>query len=141
MADNARPSDDPLVAADEIAGVVYQRMKLTDAGPDSTTETGTDVNPLVVRGHSGTTATTTNVTASTSDTNLTAGNFARRSLSIFNESTAPLRILYEFSGVTTTYYKLIIPPGGYWEMPNAEYQGAICGMWDTATGFAMVVEI
>jgi hypothetical protein len=42
------PGSGASIAADDVSGVLYQRVKLVDATADSTTATGVAANPLVV---------------------------------------------------------------------------------------------
>jgi len=71
---------------------------------------------------------------------LIAANASRKSLTIFNNSTA---ILYVCFGATATQAgaKVPIGAGGFYEMPfNQIYTGVISGIWASANGNASIYE-
>jgi len=70
---------------------------------------------------------------------LIAANANRRSLTIFNNSTA---ILYVCFGATATQAgaKVPIGAGGFYEMPNPIYTGIISGIWASSNGNASIYE-
>lgn len=82
------------------------------------------------------TANLTNVPDSASSVTLQASNANRKGWSIFNDSTSMLMIKF---GATATHtsFTLVLPCGGYYEMPNPTiYSGVIDGIWITADGGA-----
>lgn len=85
------------------------------------------------------TSTHSRVSSSATVVTLLAANASRRSLSIYNESTATL-YMKRGSAASITDYALQIPPGGYYEGPPPVYQGIITGLWSSANGAAQVVE-
>ena len=70
---------------------------------------------------------------------LISANANRRSLTIFNNSTA---ILYVVFGVTATQAgaKVPIGAGGFYEMSSPCYVGVISGIWASANGNASIYE-
>lgn len=84
-------------------------------------------------------ATVTRVASSATVVTIKAANSGRRTLSIFNESTA---ILYLKHGTTatTTDYTLQIGAGAYYEIPMPGYRGILTGLWASANGAAQVTE-
>ena len=86
-------------------------------------------------------ATLTSVAASASSTSILAANTARRSFSVYNDSSA---VLYLKLGATasTSSYTVQVAAGGFYECPAAwYYQGAVDGIWASATGNARVTEV
>jgi hypothetical protein len=79
------------------------------------------------------TATLANVAASATNVTLLALNATRMGASFYNDSTA---ILYLKLGATasTTSFTVLVPPGGYYELPQPCYSGVIDGIWASATG-------
>lgn len=87
-----------------------------------------------------TTATLASVSAAATSTALQAANAARLEWSCFNNSSSNLYLKFG-TGATTSSFKVLVPPMGYYEMPNQHiYKGVIHGIWDTATGAALVEE-
>lgn len=64
---------------------------------------------------------------------------SRRSLQIFNESTAILYVKHG-SAASLTDYTLQIAPSGYYEAPQPIYRGIVTGIWAAANGAAQVTE-
>jgi hypothetical protein len=84
-------------------------------------------------------ATVAQVASSATSVTLKAANASRRSLSIFNDSTA---VLYVKFGATasTSSYTVKLNAGDYFEAPLPMYQGVIDGIWASANGSALVTE-
>ncbi len=85
----------------------------------------------------------TSVNASTSSVTLLAANAARKGATIWNSSTATLYVdLDTSSGATAsaTDYTVTLGPGDYYEVPY-DYTGIILGIWDVATGKALIREL
>lgn len=85
------------------------------------------------------TATVTSVASSATTVSLFASNASRRGAAIFNESTT---ILYVKFGATAslTSYTVQVGAGGYYEIPQPCYSGAIDGIWAAANGSARLTE-
>lgn len=85
------------------------------------------------------TSTLTNVSASATSVVVLASNTARKSASIYNDSTA---ICYIKFGTTasTTSFTVPLAAATYYELPGG-YTGEIDGIWVTATGTARVTEL
>ena len=83
--------------------------------------------------------TPTTVSSLATTQTLIAANANRRSLTIFNNSTA---ILYVRFGASATQVgaKIPIGAGGYYEMPSPIYTGVISGIWASANGNASIYE-
>jgi hypothetical protein len=80
------------------------------------------------------------VASSASSVTLMNANANRRSLTIFNNSSA---ILYVCFGATATQVgaKFAIGVGGFYEMPTGQiYTGVISGIWASANGNASIYE-
>lgn len=80
------------------------------------------------------------VNSSTSSVTLIAANTIRKSLTIFNNSTATLYVCF---GTTATQASAKFPltAGGFYEMPfNQVYTGVISGIWTSANGNASIYE-
>lgn len=63
----------------------------------------------------------------------------RRSMVLFNESTAILYVKWG-SGASLTDYSVQIGPSGYYEFPQPIYRGTVTGIWAAANGFVQVTE-
>lgn len=96
--------------------------------------------PLSIINTPVTTATQTSVAGNATSTQLVASNTSRRGLYIYNDSTANLRIKYGTTASVTSFL-VLIPPGGYWEMPMPVYNGIVHGIWEAANGNARITEI
>jgi hypothetical protein len=86
-----------------------------------------------------TSETASNIASSATNVTLLSANANRRSLSIFNDSTAVLYIKFGATASTSSY-KLQIAAGGYYEMPQPAYPGQIDGIWASANGNARISE-
>jgi hypothetical protein len=83
--------------------------------------------------------TQTSVSGSVTSTTLVAANLSRRSLTIFNNSTANLFICASATATQATAICRIVPYG-YYEMPTPRYLGVLSGIWDAANGNASIYE-
>lgn len=114
-------------------------------------EIGTTLNPLItdvtdrnardlgLTNRSGT-ANITSITAAITDTLLISSNVARRGLMIYNDSNSPLRISLGTSAASMTNFSNYLPSQTSYTLdPN--FYGEIRGIWETATGFALVTEL
>lgn len=113
------------VATTDIAGEKYQRVILySDSGSPANTTT---------------VATLSSVAGSASQVDLLPANTARKSASVYNESSA---ILYLAFGptVSTTSYKVQLSNRGYFEFPQPIFTGQVVGIWASATGNARISE-
>ena len=86
-----------------------------------------------------TTETQSSVSSSATSVVLKVANTSRKSLTIFNNSTA---ILYVAFGATATQAtaKFPIAAGGLYEMKTVIYTGVISGIWASANGNASIYE-
>lgn len=86
------------------------------------------------------TETATPVTAASTSTTLAAENATRTGLSIFNDSDKVVYVKHGTSASATSF-KVKLPIGAYYEMPQPIYTGAITGIWEAGvTGKALVSE-
>lgn len=140
---------DVVIAADEIAGKKFQRVKLAvgddgtavDVGASQALPVSVAVLPPIVIAPA-TTATITRTASSASNVaNLVALNTGRYGLVVVNESTATLYVKYGTTAALTDY-TYSIGPGVTWEMPHTpRYTGRIDGIWSAANGFAQITEL
>ena len=87
--------------------------------------------------HSNVAASASSVALFTATTNQVAGR------AVFNDSTAVLYLKYGTTASTTSH-AVQIPAGGYFEFPlagGAVYNGAVEGIWSSATGSARCTEL
>lgn len=86
-----------------------------------------------------TTATLSNVAGSATSVNVVASNASRRGLTIYNDSTARVRLKFGTTASSTSF-TYSVPAGAQWEM-TVPFTGAIDGIWDAANGNARVTEM
>lgn len=84
-------------------------------------------------------STVTRVASSASVVTLKTANSSRRSLKIFNESTAVL-FIKDGAAASATDYSVQVAAGGYYEFPQPIYGGVVTGIWASANGAAQVTE-
>lgn len=126
------------IAADDIASVWYQRVKLSHGADGSATDTSS-ASPLPVR-QAGATATLANVSGATSSTTLIASNTDRRGFVIYNDSAAILYVKFG-SAASSTSFTYYVAPYATLESPDWCYTGIITGIWASATGAARTTEL
>jgi nitrate/nitrite transporter NarK len=136
MADNVTIKDaanvDTLISAEEIttlngAAVTAQEVQRVAIVALNAGGIGSDAG-------SAATSTVTNVASSATSVTLKALNANRRALYIFNAGTAPLYVKLGSAATTTTSFSYMIPPNGFWELPDDPiYTGIVTGIW-SATG-------
>lgn len=136
------------VAADLIAGVGFQRVKLVDGaegGEDGIG--GSAAGGLKVQVTNGTAAASTSAVTSVNDTasntTLLASNADRKGLSIHNNS--PVTLYVKFGATATTAaggWSVKMPADSFYEMPAPVYTGQIDGIWSSdSTGYAEITEL
>jgi hypothetical protein len=79
------------------------------------------------------------INSTTSSVLLASENFLRAGVSIYNNSSNNLFVRCSESAATTSVFTARITSQGYWQTPYG-YQGAIQGVWDGASGNALVTE-
>lgn len=147
--------DGSKVAADIIAGEIYQRVKTT-FGVDGVATDVSAGNPLPVTGATtvtgtvvtselpSTTGVAANVASSASNVTILAANTARIGATVANDSTAILYLKLGSASSSTSYTVQMAgsTTGGisYYEVPY-KYNGVITGTWASATGNARVTEL
>lgn len=123
------------------AGQVYFRVRAT-AYTSGTANVIIDPGTLalaplvgaVVAGQPSSTSTVTNTAASASNVTLKAANTSRKALYIFNAGTSNLFVKLGATATATTSFTMMIPPNGFWELPDDPiYTGIVDGIW-SATG-------
>lgn len=95
---------------------------------------------LATRRPAASAANVANVAAATASTVIVASNANRRGLLVFNDSTANLYLKYG-TGASATSFTVPLGPGGFFEMPEPTFTGAIEGAWSAANGAARVTEL
>jgi hypothetical protein len=155
MADNilVTPGAGASVATDDIAGHHYQRIKhyygsegvavspstgtgVADAGTARTVHASDD--PVVARLAAPTTGAQTSVASSTSSVTILAASASRKGAGILNDDANDLRLLLGPGSASATNYTVLLPSGGYYEVPYG-YTGVISGIWSAdGTGSARV---
>lgn len=120
------------IAADDIASVWYQRMKLTDGTADSTVPInaggGVEANAIRVVQMVTPTATLTNLASSATSAQALASTVGRRGCLMVNDDANAVLLKYGTTASATSY-TVSIPGGGYWEMPMPCYTGRIDAIW------------
>jgi len=100
---------------------------------------GTNNIGLVSVKHAGSTGAQTSVAGTvTANTTLIAADATRVGLTIFNESTAILFVLYGAGTESATVYSIQVPAGGYLEVPDAFVTMRASGHWAAAVGSARI---
>lgn len=112
------------------------RVTLATDGPGVAALTSLDNKAPAAR-----TPTTTSVASSATSVLLLAANANRRGLSIYNESTAILRISNSNPATNGNHFATLQPGGFYAEDLQAFTTGAIHGIWSAANGSAQVREL
>ena len=79
------------------------------------------------------------VSASAVSVILAPENFLRSGVAIYNNSSANLFVRCSTGAATTALFTQRIPAQSYWETPYG-YQGQLNGVWDSATGNALITE-
>ncbi len=70
-----------------------------------------------------------------------ASNTSRKGAIIYNDSTAVLYLDLSGGTAASTSYSVQLPANAYFELPGPNvYNGAITGIWSSATGNARVTE-
>lgn len=138
MADNTVQTGADTIATDDIAGVKYQRVKVTYGADGSSTDVAT-ASPLPVLQKVAGTATGTNVSSSATDVTLLAANSARLGATIFNDSTVALYVNLG-AAASFTAFVVKLAAASYYEVPFG-YTGSLHGLWDSATGAARICEL
>jgi hypothetical protein len=143
MADNVgyTPGTGATVAADDVGGVLVQRVKAT-FGIDGTAGDVHGGNPLpVALSGKAATSVVTSVAGSASTVSLLAANAARLGAAVYNDSTAKLYLKLGATASATSH-TVQIPAGGYYELPAVPpYTGAVDGIWASAAGAARITEL
>jgi hypothetical protein len=83
------------------------------------------------------------VAASASTVTLRDANPSRKGMVIHNDSSALMKVALAPVLDASTAFTVKIPPGGNYELPVVQggvYAGEIVGVWDTATGNALLTE-
>jgi hypothetical protein len=80
------------------------------------------------------------VAGAASSTLILSGNLQRVHASVFNHSGASLYLKFDDTSVSINDFDVKLSSGSYFELPKPVYQGIIRGIWDAASGFAMIVD-
>jgi hypothetical protein len=124
------------------AGTDEHRQVIVVGDPATATEVaavtaanGLDVDVTRLPTQTAATSAVTNVAASAASVTLIAANANRKALYIFNAGTSNLFVrLGAVAATTTTGFTYMVPPNGFWELPDDPiYVGEVRGIW-SATG-------
>lgn len=104
-----------------------------------------DASPVTIQNAQASTATTTRFAGGTvigtTATTIAAANPDRRGLIIFNEGgSQDLYVKYGTGATTTSYAFKIVKSGGYWEMPEPIYVGAVSAVVSSGSTAIQVTE-
>lgn len=143
------------VAADDIASVFYQRVKLS-LGADGTAvdavagagAVGTGVqrmtlasdDPLVSLVGAPTVGTITSVASSATDVTILASNASRKGAYVYNDSTQVLYLALSNVTSSATVFTQKMAAGDAFSLLPGSYTGVIKGIWASANGSARVTE-
>lgn len=86
-----------------------------------------------------TSSTIASISASASSVQLFASNSSAKKRHVFNSSTVNL-YLKEGASASTSSFTVRLEPFDYYEFPEPLYTGVVHGIWDSATGNALVTE-
>jgi hypothetical protein len=124
------------IPADTTSGL-WVNVKALPALPAGTNSIGT-----VVSKPGGTTAAQTSVTSTTTqNTQLLAADANRIAVTIYNESTSILYVLWASGAESTTVYSTQVAANGFVEVPPGFAGQRISGHWATANGFARITAL
>jgi len=162
MADSVgyTPGTGAVISTDQLPDLTHaQHVKIKDGTPDSTNNLVVDSNGAMyvrLRDNAGadatvpvsgtvtanpglsSTGTITSVASSATSVTLKAANSSRKSLVIYNDSTAILYVATANVTATTSVFTFKLDPGGVYE--EYGYTGIVVGFWATANGNARVTE-
>lgn len=85
-------------------------------------------------------ANVTSVNASASSVGLFSAVDYATTRTIFNDSTAVLKVKYG-TGASATSFTVTLQPGDLFEFPRPTYDGVVEGIWTSATGAARMSEV
>jgi hypothetical protein len=142
MADNIpiTPGTGDTVAADDIAGAKYQRIKLT-LGADGVSDGDVSTaNPMPVKNQNVATAVLSNVSSSTSNVALIAANVNRKGLIIHNDSTGNAFIAFAATSTTSAFTIRLSSQASY-NMPMPIYTGQLSVICSNTNGALRITEL
>lgn len=88
------------------------------------------------------TAVVTSVPIAVVSTTLLAANASRKAATFYNDSVNRFLYLKWGTPASTTSFTVRIGPGGYYELPQAIYNGIITGIWNAAgAGACRITEL
>ena len=115
--------------------------RATMGGPETVDSQGNTLVPIQMYPSQGSSAALTSVNASITSASLLAANTNRKTFYVYNDSAATLYLAYGATA-STTLYTTQVPPNTLYEMPSTmTWQGAVSGIWPTATGAARITEV
>lgn len=127
------------VAADDIGGVKYQRVKISIGADGFATDLSAAAALPVALGHSSTTA-QTSVACSASSQVLLSANVNAKQRTIVNDSTSAGYLRFDASAATTTNWSYKLQAGQTYEFNPVLYDGEVRAISDTATGSWRITE-
>lgn len=114
------------------AGAISIDVSVVDGNGNQITSFGSVSQPA--------TAIETNVASSASTVSLLISNPTRKQALFFNDSTQTLYLKLGTTASTSSYTVQVLA-GGYYELPQPVYTGAIDGLWTSANGNARITEM
>jgi hypothetical protein len=129
-----------VMATDDIAGVHFERVKLT-LGADGVNDGDISAtNPIPSKEKRASASSVANVAASATNVTLLASNANRLGAYVFNDSSVSLYIKFGATASTSSF-TVKLTAGSYFELAHPCYTGILDGIWDSATGNARVTEV
>jgi hypothetical protein len=132
----------PVTIDAQLAGTDQQQTVTIGDGTNAGRIASVDTDgALRVETNPATAATLTNVTSSTTSKTIVAANANRRGLIVFNDSTSIMYLSYGTQTTSATAFSVKIAAGASYLLDVPLYNGAMTGVWVTATGTARVTDI
>ncbi len=132
---------DSIVGSDATNGldVDVTRLPALPAGTNNIGDVDIASAPTLVTKQAGTTAAQTSIASTTTpNTTLIAADANRLGLTIYNDSTQILFVLWAAGTESATAYSVQIAAGGFVEVPGAFVTQRISGHWASANGSARI---
>ena len=140
---NATPTDGSSPPIPMSSGVSPgdKTPRATMGGPETVDSQGNTLVPIQIYPSQGSSSALTSVNASITSVSLLAANTNRKTFYVYNDSAATLYLAWGATA-STIAYTTQVPPNTLYEMPSAStWQGAVSGIWPTATGAARITEV
>lgn len=142
MADNSvLPATGDVIAADDIGGVKFQRMKLAHGVDGVNDGDVAKTNPLPVAQIAAVTATVSQTAQTITPATLLAANANRKSAILWNTGAATLYVLFGVGTVSSTNWSAKLNTDDRLVLSPGDFSGVISGVWSaTGSGYCTVTE-